>query len=206
MKRSGPLKRKTRPKHRTPARKDQEALYAALWAMWLPGRRCEAKLGEAGPCLGGADQVHHAYGRNGARLLNVATFRAVCGPCHRALTDHRVNPYEVGPPERRLSYHRYEEPPLMAATPTECKACRATIVFASTPAGASIPLDADRTGPVPHPGTSVKGRVVLDQQHVLFDDGALRVRILKEDEDPDPAVEVWVSHFASCPEAGRFRR
>ena len=79
---------------------------------------------------------------------------------------------------------------------TKCRACRAPMVWAKTENDRSMPLD-----PLPVEG----GNVV-----VLRDVGTtLIVKVLGEpsllDEHASPTVR-YVTHFATCPEAGKFRR
>ena len=69
---------------------------------------------------------------------------------------------------------------------SSCSSCGAPIVWAVTPSGHRMPLDAD---PVP------AGNLVFDGElarHAELDD--------------DPAGARWVSHFATCPESDQWRR
>lgn len=69
---------------------------------------------------------------------------------------------------------------------SECKACGEEMRWAKTAAGKSIPLDPDPTS---------AGNIVLE-------DGVAVVL-------PDPAKydgEKYTSHFATCPDAKKFRR
>lgn len=78
-----------------------------------------------------------------------------------------------------------------------CRKCGAPIIWAVTEAGKAIPIDADpaRTGKalrVPN------GNVVFTRER--DDEGRWIVRIVKA------GTAVFVSHFATCPNAGEFRR
>lgn len=66
-----------------------------------------------------------------------------------------------------------------------CGSCQAPIVWVITARGRPLPLDAD-----PHP----KGNVWLDKGHVTIGG------------NPPPGTTLWKSHFATCPEAGQWRR
>jgi len=39
-------------------------------------------------CRGPANEIHHACGRQGKRLLDVEFFRPLCAPCHRRVHDN----------------------------------------------------------------------------------------------------------------------
>lgn len=80
-----------------------------------------------------------------------------------------------------------------------CRACGAEIIFVKTVAGKTMPLNVEpvavrETGPEPgntfirKDGSMVFGEIVGDA------------------EDVQPTVEAYVSHFATCPYGGRFRR
>jgi hypothetical protein len=76
----------------------------------------------------------------------------------------------------------------------QCSACHAEIAWAFTPRGKRMPIDAD-----PHPA----GNVVVS----VADSGRLECRVLSRIEvslQPDD-VELYRSHFATCPDAQRFR-
>ncbi len=58
-----------------------------------------------------------------------------------------------------------------------CRACGAPIVFVPTPTGHSVPLDA-----------------TPEKRFVIGEDNIAR------------QVDTYISHFATCPEAARFRK
>lgn len=66
----------------------------------------------------------------------------------------------------------------------ECRSCKAPIIFAKTASEKFIPLDA-----VPVLG----GNVWLKDGYAVID-------------APSPTTKAHVSHFATCPEAKKFRR
>ncbi len=74
-----------------------------------------------------------------------------------------------------------------------CRSCRAEIVWANTPNGKLIPLDAEPTadGNVTLTTTSPVTAVVL---------GPLELQLL------DPSVPRFAAHFARCPDADSWRR
>lgn len=69
-----------------------------------------------------------------------------------------------------------------------CRACNASIFFAPTAAGKSVPLDEEP--------------VEAGNYHIGLDGVA---RVVKKDE-PRPTPLLYISHFATCPEAQRFRK
>jgi hypothetical protein len=72
---------------------------------------------------------------------------------------------------------------------TECRSCRASIVYVPTQAsGALIPLDVD---PVDH------GNIVIRDGKALY--------VKKDLYSLDDELR-YVSHFATCPQAARFRK
>lgn len=83
---------------------------------------------------------------------------------------------------------------------TECRACGAPIKMVTTEAGwraappKLMPIDVE---PVED------GNVVI-----LPASGAIppRAKVLKKGQDAPPGALRYRSHFATCPEAGRFRR
>lgn len=64
-----------------------------------------------------------------------------------------------------------------------CRSCHAPVVWAKTESGRSIPVD---------PGPSTKG-------NILIKDGIARVV-------PVGTPKAQTSHFATCPDAERWRR
>ena len=77
------------------------------------------------------------------------------------------------------------------AVTTQCRSCRAPVIWAVTRAGKRIPLDAapSATGNLVYVGQQLDGTEVV---------GAPR--------DGDPPEFRYVSHFATCPDAGEWRR
>lgn len=76
--------------------------------------------------------------------------------------------------------------------PKVCSSCGASIYWAQTESGKSMPVDS-----VPVAGGNV----------VLYDrGGSVRARILKKDELPAFGEKTRTSHFQTCPNAKRHRR
>lgn len=188
----------------TKAERDQ--WYANLRAVVLgSGRLCWA-YGDVAGCEGLATEVHHMMGRAPSVMLNVATYKCLCGSCHRWAGNQPTLARESG-----LSLHRNGPvPDLEASDVTErCRSegCAAEIVWAITEKGQSIPLEAEGGRPKAHEGGS-RGRIVWTGE---MRGAAYVVEMLKEDaqveslldETPD---EVWVSHFAYCPDAKGWRK
>jgi len=73
--------------------------------------------------------------------------------------------------------------------PLTCKACGTPLIWAKTEKGASIPIDLQ-------PARPEYGNIVL--QYGLA--GPPRADMVK------PGHGTHVAHYATCPEAGRFRR
>jgi hypothetical protein len=71
---------------------------------------------------------------------------------------------------------------------SKCKSCGAEIIWAKTPTGKSMPLDAE-----PHP----RGNIVLDANGCT---GPVR-----PGDVPDLSVR-YLSHFVTCPEANQHRK
>lgn len=71
---------------------------------------------------------------------------------------------------------------------SECKSCRAPILWAKTKAGKRIPLNAE-----PDP----TGNVVIE-------DGVAVV--LRRGDGPGPTVRRYTSHLANCGQAGLWRK
>lgn len=76
---------------------------------------------------------------------------------------------------------------LEAPRPTPCRSCGAPVIFATTANGTSMPLDA-----VPYLGGNVR----------LVD--GWRAEVVGPLEAMD--VELYGSHFATCPQAKEWRR
>lgn len=77
----------------------------------------------------------------------------------------------------------------------ECRGCGAEIIFKPTANGRGMPLDAE---------TNAKGNVALATVP-----GAGPIAVVLSGETLDKArkagTTLWVSHFAVCPEAERFK-
>jgi hypothetical protein len=101
----------------------------------------------------------------------------------------------------------------------KCRSCDRPVIWAKTMDDKSVPLDADPESgwPAAHPGTSNRGRVCRvnpdgspweaparrpDRPEPL---GTLHVEMLKAGDDPG-GRPVWISHFATCPQAGAWRK
>lgn len=74
-----------------------------------------------------------------------------------------------------------------------CGSCARPIVWAATPAGKLIPLDAD---PV------ADGNIAAHRD----ESGNLWARVLRKDEAPAENERRGLSHFTSCPNADQHRR
>lgn len=68
------------------SKKEEDKVYVTIRKVFLNNHRvCEAKiLG----CLHSATEVHHKKGRVGKNYLDVHTFLALCGNCHRWIETH----------------------------------------------------------------------------------------------------------------------
>lgn len=78
----------------------------------------------------------------------------------------------------------------MSLESAACRSCGAAVVWAVTDAGKRMPID---------PEPVVVGNLILDQR-----DGQYRVRSAPPVATPLP--KRWVSHFATCPQADKWRR
>ena len=80
---------------------------------------------------------------------------------------------------------------------SECRSCRAPIIWAMTERGKRMPLDAD-----PYTGPDPAGLFVF-----RFDgDGRPYVLAVTPEAAAALGDAVYRSHFASCPDAKRWRR
>lgn len=153
-------------------------------------------------CGGEATEVQHAMGRAPSVMLNVATWRFLCGPCHRFVTDHPAR----GRAEGFVLHRNGAIPELTKELAVKtCRSCRAEIVWALTENGKSIPLDACDGVPLPHPGGD-NGRIVPTGERR---GEAIVVEILEKDAQVESLLgtpEVWVSHFATCPDAKSWKK
>lgn len=82
----------------------------------------------------------------------------------------------------------------MGEAPPRCRSCAAPIVWATTPAGRLIPIDAQ---PVDDGNVAV---------HRSLDGVHMYARVLKVGEEPEPGEGRGTSHFATCPNADAHRR
>jgi hypothetical protein len=73
---------------------------------------------------------------------------------------------------------------------SHCRSCRARIVWAKTPTGATMPVDASPAA---------------DGDHVLYP-GPQGWLVLRVHEHADADRPHYKSHFATCPNAGAHRR
>lgn len=71
----------------------------------------------------------------------------------------------------------------------KCRACDADIFFAPTAAGKSVPLDAKP----------------VENGNYFLDDGGI-ARVIGKGQFTLVARELYLSHFATCPDAQRFRK
>ena len=76
----------------------------------------------------------------------------------------------------------------------KCKACGADIVFIPTKAGKTMPCDSQK---IPYRVNLTSGKYNL-----VLPDG----RVTRADLDLESNQFGYVSHFATCPAADRFRR
>lgn len=67
---------------------------------------------------------------------------------------------------------------------SKCRSCQGPIIWAPTATGSRMPLE-------PHP-----------QGTVVIEDGVAHVTSVP----PPEGVDLYVSHFATCPQAGAWRR
>jgi hypothetical protein len=77
---------------------------------------------------------------------------------------------------------------------SECRSCRAPILWAQTERGRRIPLD-----PEPYTGDDSRGLFVI-----RHDDDC--VWVLATTPDAFPGEPHYRSHFVTCPQAGAWRR
>ncbi len=78
----------------------------------------------------------------------------------------------------------------------KCRGCGAPVVWIPTPGGKSMPCDAEQV--LYRARKGAKGKIVTPNGQVLSADIGVA---------PEAATGVgYVSHFATCPNAGEFRR
>jgi len=82
-----------------------------------------------------------------------------------------------------------------------CRACSAKIIWAVTPAGKRMPVDAK---------PSADGKLILSAQvgpqGIKINDPPLVIDERTVDQDGPKGGDRYISHFATCPAADRFRR
>jgi hypothetical protein len=164
------------------------ATYKALKLIYIPRElSCEGHINEN--CYNLASEVHHAMGRIGGRLTQVATWRFLCRFCHDYVTEH---PEEAR--LRGLSLHRYEAMPIKSGLDT-CKTCGRSIYWAANTSGGSVPLEADDIG---LPEESPDGdTIVVSYEPELFSEAYL----MRVEELTQPAASgaiIFVSHIGRC--------
>lgn len=78
-----------------------------------------------------------------------------------------------------------------------CRSCRAPIIWATSTAGRAVPIDRDRIA---------GGNIELEEAPAFVPEGrrpgSPTARVVK----PEPGVLRYRSHFASCPDAWRWKR
>ena len=79
---------------------------------------------------------------------------------------------------------------------TECRACHAPIGFIKTTAGKTVPVDAECLNFLPNE----KGPLLF-----VMVDGSTK-RGYKVNKEQDGSEFGYISHFATCPEADKFRK
>ena len=206
-KRSAPI----RPASRKTAERDR--LYRQLRSVFIgAGDRCVAGGRLPVVCDGLATDVHHTMGRSARYMLNVATWARLCRPCHLWVTDHPAEARRLG-----LSRHRRGDPPPMTSHVQTCRACTALMYYATTEAGASMPLivDPETRRPAAQLDDGKAGRIqVVEAEQQLFaagdpaaaDADDLTVRVLSKGEPANPDFPVWLSHFVDCPYSAQFQK
>lgn len=97
MKRSGPIRRKTRMKRQSTKREKSMRLYTKMRREFL------GQFPRCGACetLGArrqrdATQIHHVRGRVAGMLTDARYFLPVCAPCHRYIHAHGAEARELG--------------------------------------------------------------------------------------------------------------
>lgn len=81
-------------------RAKENKIYLTLRKVFLENHpNCEANLPG---CSKVANQVHHAGGRVGKRLIDVSLFMAFCGNCHTWVNEHPDEAIEMGLAVKRL--------------------------------------------------------------------------------------------------------
>ena len=87
---------------------------------------------------------------------------------------------------------------------TPCKKCPAQIIWAKSPVGSNLPLDAEKRAPGFVPA---KGQVVYQiKDHGDFVLNAVVVPAADVDQLIVEGVDLYVSHFTTCPDAPFFSR
>lgn len=76
-------------------RRKQNAEYSHVRAAYLETSPQCARCAQNGVCEA-ATEIHHAGGREGARLTDTPLFVALCGPCHRWVHDNPLAARDAG--------------------------------------------------------------------------------------------------------------
>lgn len=76
--------------------------------------------------------------------------------------------------------------------PSFCRSCKAPVIWARTPAGRNMPVDAE---------PSPKGNLVLDTRSQ-----PAHVHVLGPLDEPAEGLHRHESHFSTCPNADQHRK
>lgn len=79
---------------------------------------------------------------------------------------------------------------------TKCRACERPIGFIKTKAGKTVPVDAESVNFLPDP---------TGKELFVLVDGSTQ-RGTRVEEESNSSQIGFISHFATCPEADRFRK
>lgn len=91
--------------------------------------------------------------------------------------------------------------PAISQPLSKCSACGAAIIWAVTDRGRKMPIDASPA--LPGVGDQVL-YFYLDAFGNLFD--SVQRVMTADDELRKLGGDIWISHFATCPDAKKFRR
>lgn len=89
---------------------------------------------------------------------------------------------------------------------SRCRSCGEPIIWTITSNGKRMPIDAE---PVVAPRGFRIDETLLDEAQMGFDDDALRPGkeiVATFTAEPAPGELLYVSHFATCPDAAAHRR
>lgn len=99
MKRSSPLRRKTRMKRVSDKRRIQNSTYSCLKVKWrsLPENQyCLARCALKKKLKSAEPYPHHIRGRDGAMLTDTRFWLPICRPCHDWIEEHREEAWNLG--------------------------------------------------------------------------------------------------------------